>query len=172
MAVGGEGMSSISTLDKKDSILENTNTLIGLPPYLAGQRSSTSPQGGTFQARFLNRAFFLRPGMDVRHGAQGCARVTRWKGWLFRASCILRHSDILSIVDWMLAWAIRGAMSRKESGYRSTVGCAVRTFLNKELHLSKGTRGAPIITRTCCPSSPGIPNSCHASALVSYSRLL
>jgi hypothetical protein len=94
--------------------------------------------------------------MDVRHGAQGegesdstgVARVER------------------------LAWARPEAMSRKESGYRSTVGCAVRTFLNKELHLSKGTRGAPIITRTCCPSSPGIPNSCHASALVSYSRLL
>ncbi len=29
-------------LDKKDSILENANTLIGLPPYLADQCSSTS----------------------------------------------------------------------------------------------------------------------------------
>ena len=33
-------------LDKKEVILENTNTLIDLPPYLVGQRSSTSPQGG------------------------------------------------------------------------------------------------------------------------------
>ena len=38
-----QGLSGLPTLDIKASILENANTLIGLPPYLAGQRSSTSP---------------------------------------------------------------------------------------------------------------------------------
>jgi hypothetical protein len=46
-------------LDKKERILEDTNTLIGLPPYLAGQRSSTSPKGGFLKRGYLNRAFFL-----------------------------------------------------------------------------------------------------------------
>jgi hypothetical protein len=47
-----------SGLDKKHIILEDTNTLIGLPPYLVGQRSSTSPQGGLLSAAILDRAFF------------------------------------------------------------------------------------------------------------------
>jgi hypothetical protein len=38
-------------LDKQSRILEDTYTLIGLPPYLAGQRSSTSLRGGFFKAR-------------------------------------------------------------------------------------------------------------------------
>jgi len=46
-----------SPIDKYARILEDTNTLIGLPPYLAGQRSSTSPKGGFISAVF-NRAFF------------------------------------------------------------------------------------------------------------------
>ena len=46
-------------LDKECRILEDTYTLIGLPPYLAGQRSSTSPKGGFLKRGYLNRAFFL-----------------------------------------------------------------------------------------------------------------
>ena len=49
-------------LDKKSRILEDTYTLIGLPPYLAGQRSSTSPKGGFLKRGYYNRAFFLPTG--------------------------------------------------------------------------------------------------------------
>jgi hypothetical protein len=49
-------------LDKQSRILEDTYTLIGLPPYLAGQRSSTSLRGGFLKRGYLNRAFFLPTG--------------------------------------------------------------------------------------------------------------
>jgi hypothetical protein len=48
-----------SPIDKYASILEDTNTLIGLPPYLAGQRSSTSPQGGLLSAATFGPRFFF-----------------------------------------------------------------------------------------------------------------
>ena len=60
-----------SPIDKYASILEDTNTLIGLPPYLAGQRSSTSPQGGFLSAATLVRAFFL-PAISDAPGVKMC----------------------------------------------------------------------------------------------------
>ena len=53
-------------LDKKSRILEDTYTLIGLPPYLAGQRSSTSPKGGFLKRGYYNRAFFCLQEPDHR----------------------------------------------------------------------------------------------------------
>jgi hypothetical protein len=71
------GARQAAALDKKDSILENTYTLIDLPPYLVGQRSSTSPQGGNFKRGYLNRAFFLPAGMQVHREVQGGTRAMR-----------------------------------------------------------------------------------------------
>ena len=48
------------SLDRINVILENTYTLIGLPPSIsAGQRSSTSPQGGFTSAAPKPRFFLL-----------------------------------------------------------------------------------------------------------------